>query len=172
MDKYEHAKFIIERFDHYYDASNNKGSFFIGLNTFIFGGICVGYVTLHDKVMADTMTWTLLCSLLISNIISMCFTVLATVPYLKGSHQTSSFPSLLYFGGIAKHEIQNFKEKFGALREESMLEDLLEQVHCLSIGLDSKYQKMKYASLFVVTQLICLLPLFILIVINLKHDIQ
>ena len=49
--KYEHAKFVIERFDHYYDTVNSKGSFYIGLNTFILGGLCAGYISIADKMV-------------------------------------------------------------------------------------------------------------------------
>lgn len=41
--KYNHLQFIIQRFDQYFDAINNKGSFYIGLNTFILTGLSAGY---------------------------------------------------------------------------------------------------------------------------------
>ena len=83
MSKYDHAKFLIERFDHYYDSVNNKGAFYIALNTFIFGGLCVGYITLYKDIDVNAVIWVLLSILLTSNLISTVFTVLATMPFLN-----------------------------------------------------------------------------------------
>ncbi|OLY95709.1 hypothetical protein SAMN05444008_1208 [Cnuella takakiae] len=168
MCKYEHAKFIIERFDHYYDGVNNKGAFYIGLNTFIFGGICVGYLSLHDKVTADALFWTLFSVLVISNILSTFFTITALMPFLKGNHQGLELPSLVYFGGIARHGLSHFKERFEKADGATMLDDLLQQAYCLAQGLDSKYKKLKYAAMCVVAQFITMLPLLFLIIRNLK----
>lgn len=167
-EKYEHAKFIIERFDHYYDGVNNKGTFYIGLNTFIFGGICVGYLSLHDKVDANFVFWALFDGLIICNALSIFFTVLAIMPFLKDNQHKEELPSLVYFGGIAKHELAHYKEKFLNANTNGMLDDLVQQVYCLATGLDSKYKKLKKASHFVVAQFILMLPLLYLIIKNLK----
>lgn len=168
MEKYEHAKFIVERFDHYYDGVNNKGSFYIGLNTFIFGGVCVGYLSLHDKVDANIWLWILFGALIIFNTLSILFTVKALMPFLKDNHQRSDVPSMIYFGGIARHELSYFKEKFQNSTSDSMLDDLIQQAHCLAHGLDRKYKNLKKASQFVVAQFIAMLPLLFLIIKNLK----
>jgi hypothetical protein len=168
MEKYEHAKFIVERFDHYYDGVNNKGSFYIGLNTFIFGGICVGYLNLHDKTNANFWIWIFFVGLVICNGLSIFFTIRALMPFLKDTHRKTESPSLIYFGGIARHELPYFKEKFNAANADSLLDDLIQQAHCLAIGLDSKYKNLKRASHFVVAQFIVMLPLLFLIIKNLK----
>jgi hypothetical protein len=168
MEKYDHAKFIVERFDHYYDGVNNKGSFYIGLNTFIFGGICVGYLSLHDKVDANIWLWMLFGALIIFNILSILFTVKALMPFLKDNNERGDVPSMIYFGGIARHEVSYFKEKFQNSTTDSMLEDLVEQAHCLAKGLMIKYKNLRKASQFVVAQFIVMLPLLFLIIKNLK----
>ena len=96
MSKYDHAKFLIERFDHYYDSVNNKGAFYIALNTFIFGGLCVGYITLYKDIDVNAVIWVLLSILLTSNLISTVFTVLATMPFLKDNDEYKQKPSLKY----------------------------------------------------------------------------
>src|SRR5690242_15949480 len=78
--KYDHAKLIIGRFDHYYDGVNNKSAFYIALNTFIFGGICVGYLSLYNKVNTDLVLWIFFGALVISNALSILFTVMAIKP--------------------------------------------------------------------------------------------
>jgi hypothetical protein len=167
-DKYEHAKFIIERFDHYYDGVNNKGTFYIGLNTFIFGGICVGYLSLHDKVTTDFFLWLIFAALVICNALSIFFTLIALMPFLKDNHNNQELPSMVYFGGIARHEVPYFKEKFNNADDTSMLDDLVQQAHCLAKGLDGKYKKLKRAGRFVVVQFLIMLPLLLFIIKNLK----
>lgn len=168
MNKYEYAKFIIERFDHYYDSVNNKGSFYIGLNTFIFGGICVGYLSIHDKVDANVIIWALFALLIIGNAISIAFTVTAIMPFTKDNPENPHSASLIYFGGIAKHTLPHFKEKFEGAQEGDMLDDLVQQAHCLAGGLHKKYRNLKWAGLFIVVQFITMLPLLFLIVKNLR----
>jgi hypothetical protein len=171
MSTYDHAKFLVERFDHYYDSVNNKGAFYIGLNTFIFGGICVGYITLHNDISINWLHWFLFALLLLANLLSLLFTVWAIMPFLTDNHNQPAAPSLIYFGGIAKHELPYFKEKFSSLTDPAMLDDLMQQVHCLARGLDSKYKKLKRASQFVIVQFIVMIPLLLLIVNNLKDDL-
>lgn len=172
MSKYEHAKFIIERFDHYYDGVNNKGTFYIGLNTFIFGGICVGYLSLHDKLMSNLFIWIPFSVLVICNALSTFFTIMALMPFLKGNHQKLELPSLVYFGGIAKHQLSYFKEKFEKADEKALLDDLVQQAYCLAKGLDGKYKKLRLAGCCVVAQFLTMLPLLYFIIQNLKHDLQ
>jgi hypothetical protein len=93
---------------------------------------------------------------------------MALMPFLKDNHQRSDSPSLIYFGGIARHELPYFKEKFHSSDEASMLNDLIQQAHCLANGLDSKYKNLKRASRFVIAQFIAMLPLLFFIIKNLK----
>jgi len=167
--KYEHGKFIIERFDHYYDSVNNKGAFYIGLNTFIFSGICVGYTTLFGKVNAQPGIWILMIGLLACCLLSTLFTIRAIMPFLKDNQHRNPQPSLLYFGGIARHELPHFKEKFQSLGGSEMLDDLVQQAHCLAMGLDQKYKNLKRASHFVVAQFLIMVPLLLFVAKNLKQ---
>lgn len=168
MSKYEHAKFIIERFDHYYDGVNNKGAFYIGLNTFILGGVCAGYLSLHSQVEANTGLWVLFAGLVLSNVLSIFHTILALMPFLKDNHTNEERASLIYFGSIGKHQLSYFREKFHEADESSVLDDLVEQSHCLATGLRKKYSSLKRAGWFVLCQFIIMLPLLFFIVKNLK----
>lgn len=166
--KYEHIKFIIERFDHYYDTVNNKGSFYIGLNTFIFGGLCVGYSSLYKSIHADIWTWILLAVLVMSCLSSTLFTISAIKPYSKDNHSNDDNPSLMYFGGIVRYELNHLKEKFNEQTPEQMNNDALQQMHSLAKGLNGKFKKLRIASVFLQIQFCALIPLFIIIIKNLK----
>jgi hypothetical protein len=167
-NKYEHIKFIIQRFDHYYDTVNSKGSFFIGLNTFILGGVCAGYITLYQSLHPGFFIWTFLVLLIVSSILSTILTIAAIQPYSKDNHANTDTPSLMYFGGIARFELTFLKQKFHEQTSERIDDDAIEQMHSLAIGLKGKFNKLKIASYFLILQIFMLIPLFFFIIKNLK----
>lgn len=167
QNKLENGRFIIQRFDGYFDAINNKAAFYIALNTFIFGGICTGYISLYDKVTPELTvivftTFHLLCSLG-----SILYTLYAMIPFTRHSYGYTNATSLLFFGGIAKHTCTNFQQKFINQNEEALLEDMTEQIHCLANGLNNKFSRLKIANRFLYVQFTFLLPFFYIILKNL-----
>lgn len=167
-NKYEHLKFIIERFDNLYDAANNKSSFYIGLNTFIFGGVCVGYISLYKLLNEGGWIWLLLSLVFVCCLASIIITLLSSKPYLKDNHANEDNPSLMFFGGISRHPLSYLKEKFNAQTSGQITDDALQQVHSLAVGLDKKYRRLTVAGYLILAQFILLVPLFILIIHNLK----
>lgn len=172
MYKYEHSRFLIERFDQYYEAVNCKGSFYLAWNSFLLGGICVGYLSLYKEIIPSLSIWVLFALLIISNILSLCFTVLALMPFLKENSTREDLPSLIFFGGITKHQAGNFREKYLAATDADILEDAVQQIHCLASGLSLKYKRLRLAGRFVVAQLIVVFPLLLLIILNIKNHVQ
>lgn len=168
MNKSEQLRFVIGRFDHYYDSVNNKGSFYIGLNTFIFGGICVGYLGLYAKVEMNCFVWLILTALALVNVASILLTIDALTPFLTGSNNSASSPSLLYFGGISREDFQTYKLRVKGQEDEELLDDLIEQSHCLAKGLERKYDRLKLNSKLIFFQFCLMLPLLLLIIKNLK----
>lgn len=166
--KYEHLKFIIERFDNLYDAANNKSSFYIGLNTFIFGGVCVGYISLYKSLSTTGWIWALMILVFLCSLASIILTLMSSKPYLHDNHTNEDKPSLMFFGGIARHPLSYLKEKFNAQTSGQITEDALQQAHSLAMGLNIKYRRLKTAGHLLLAQFILLVPLFILIIHNLK----
>ena len=160
--KYEHLKFLMERFDHYYDSINNKGAFYIGLNTFLLGGICVGYIAYHEKITNNYLFLGLIFAMMACCIVSILYTILAIRPYTKDNHVNDDCKSLIFFGGIADHTANFFFQKFDSETEDSILTDMKRQVHCLAVGLNVKYKRLKYASMLLLAQFCTLLSLFFL----------
>jgi len=159
--KYDHLKFLIERFDHYYDSINNKGVFYITLNIFLFGGICITYTTYQASI--TNSTWYCLLAMLICCFGSMLFTIRALRPYMKDNHVNDSLNSLVFYGGIAKHTANLYLEKFDRETEDTIVVDMQRQVHCLAIGLHTKFKRLKYASYLLTVQFCLMFPLFFLI---------
>lgn len=168
MEKYEHSKFLIERFDHYYDTVNNKGAFYIGINTFILGGICVTYLTLHDKVKGLCFCdWCLFALLLGCCVGSTLFTICAITPYSKGGITHNSSQSMIFFGAIASRDAQRFKNSFIEQTETDIQADMIHQVHVLAAGLNSKFQRLKWASYLLIVQYCIIVPGLIIILTKL-----
>jgi hypothetical protein len=167
-DKYEHLKFLIERYDNSYDSTNNKGVFYIGLNTFILSGISASYISLYDKIEFGYFICALLSLLLISCFISTILTIVAIKPFTKDNEANDINPSLMFFGGVAKHEASFFKEKFSAQSKDDLLNEMLKQTHCLAKGLNKKFKRLQTASNFITLQFCILIPTIFLIIKNLK----
>lgn len=163
--KYEHAKFIIERFDHYYETVNNKGSFYIGLNTFIFGGLCAGYITVGNKISQDFWFWFLLICTFLICILSIFLTINAVSPFLKDNDSNDDNYSLIFFGGISKYNLNNFLDKIKEENDDSIKEEMYRQVHCLAKGLELKFRRLSRVSYLLATQFF-LITIFIIYIIK------
>ena len=163
MEK-ERLHFCIGRYDHYYDSINNKSSVFLGLSTFIVGGLVAGFFALPDFTDCTPWICILMTLLILLGIFIMIIVVLASTPFLgKGN------TSLLYFGSISCHSHDDFCQKSqtpGTGYDE--LADLRTQVHQLASGLSSKFYKLKIAGILFAVQFTLFIPLFLLIINNLK----
>ncbi|MEL1248386.1 Pycsar system effector family protein [Flavobacterium helocola] len=163
MEK-ERLLFCIQRYDHYYDSVNNKSSVFLGLSTFIVGGLTTGYFVLPDLINCITWIYILIGILIVLGILIMIIVIQAAIPHLSNEKN-----SLHYFGSISKMSCENFclKSKDTNSDEDELI-DLRMQVHQLSSGLKSKFSFLRIAGILFLIQFILFIPLFILIINNLK----
>ena len=168
IDRLEHMKFLIGRFDHYYDSVNNKGSFYIGINTFILGGICVGFSNYCKNVQFGMCTYVVTIVLLITCFTSIFYTLSAMTPFLKISFGSNTDDSLISFGGIAKFEEVDFHSRFKDQTDNKIIEDYQNQIYTLSKGLNDKYKWLQQAGFFLTIEFITLIPLLSLLIYNLK----
>lgn len=162
MEK-ERLKFCIGRFDHYYDTINNKSSVFLGLSTFIVGGLVAGYPSLIFLINCSFLIHSLMVVLLGIGITIMIIVVLAATPF-----QGKESESLHFFGSISKMEKEQFCNNSTLCSEEDELKDLRSQVQYLSRGLASKFNKLKWAGRLFTVQFSLFVPLITLIIYNLK----
>jgi hypothetical protein len=162
MEK-ERLHFCIQRYDHYYDSVNNKSSVFLGLSTFIVGGLVTGYFVLPSFVNSTFLICWLMVILILLGIVIMIIVVRAATPFL--SRETDS---LHYFGFVSSLNHDDFCTKSGNVSDEEELLDLRTQVHQLSSGLSSKFSMLKTAGILFAFQFILFILLFILIIYNLK----
>ncbi len=164
MEK-ERLKYCIDRFDHYYDSVNNKSSVFLGLSTFIVGGLVAGYFVIAPLVNCGFWVHTLLKVLIGLGVATMIIVILAATPYLG-----KDTDSLHFFGAIGCMDSTSFCAKSASqCTEEDELNDLRSQVHQLACGLCGKFIKLKDAGILFTIQFCLFVPLFIIILCNLKQ---
>lgn len=170
IEKYEHAKFAIERFDHYYDSVNNKGAFYIGLNTFLLGGLFVGFVTLYNQVAKPQYLWVMLICFALCGVISIVATIFAINPFLLSGKKKSRNRSLIFFGSIAEYQKENFIKTFLDQDSSRILNDTVTQTWFLAKGLDLKYKRLKIAGYLLIIQFVLLIPIIFCITKNLINN--
>jgi hypothetical protein len=165
--KIEQARYQINRFDHYNDSINNKGAFYLSINTFIFGGLCVGYGSYCEKIKQSGIYYPWLIGiaaiLLFCCLASILCTIVAITPYLKDNHVNDDQPSLIYFGGISRYACNDFLDKFSNQSETSMLTDCSRQTHSLAKGLTRKFRWFVLGNYFLLVEYVLLIILIFLL---------
>lgn len=163
MEK-ERLKYCIGRFDHYYDSVNNKSSVFLGLSTFIVGGLTGAYFSIGPYINCGFWTHALMIILIGLGITIMITVVVAATPFLGNNSN-----SLYFFGYIACLDSPDFCLKSSTpCTDEDELKDLRNQVHQLAKGLKGKFGKLKIAGMLFTIQFCLFLPLVLMILCNLK----
>jgi len=163
MEK-ERLKFCIGRFDQYYNSINNKSAVFLGLSTFIVGGLTAAYPSLLKLASCGFCIQGLLIALIGLGVAVMIVVILASTPFLS-----PGIESLLYFGAISCMALDNYCAKSASpCTEEDELADLRIQVHQLSTGLTIKFRRLKTAGILFTVQFFLFIPLIIIIICNLK----
>ncbi|RYZ21834.1 MAG: hypothetical protein EOO16_11500 [Chitinophagaceae bacterium] len=159
----EQAKFVIGRYDHYYDSVNTKGSFIIGLNTFLLGGLLAGYVGLYEKIEIPQWIVALIIAFGLCSILSSMLTVFAIHPFLNSGNKDTKKRSQIFFGSVSQYDRENFIEAFKARTEQQIVNDLSCQVWILATGLTKKYDYLRIAGWLLIVQLILLVPITLFI---------
>jgi hypothetical protein len=162
--KIDHCRYLIGRYDQYMDGVNSKVAFYLGINTFILGGICVGYNSCKDCPHTTTYSILLVVTggLLLCCLGSILFTIRAVAPYLKDNDNNDDKTSLLFFGGIAKYNSNDFQLRFNSQDEESLLTDFIRQTHSMAKGLNKKFQHLKTAAQFLTAEYVLLIIVILL----------
>jgi hypothetical protein len=167
IEKYEHAKFVIGRFDHYFGIVNSKGSFYIGLNTFLLGGLFAGFTSVYRQLDKPLYLWALVLLFAFSSLVSIVSTILAINPFLVSGNKASANRSLIFFGSISEYEKSNYATAFVQQDNDRMLHDTITQTWFMARGLVAKYKKLRLAGYLLVFQFLLLIPIIYCITTNL-----
>lgn len=139
MEK-EDIKYLINRYDHYYDSINNKSQFFLGINTFIIGSGGALYAFAKD---GGELTPPIKCAICITiglAILSAAITLYSILPYLKSKKE-----SLIFFGSVAQLKEDEYESAANSYTEPEFIKDLSTQAYNLSKGLIIKYKLLQIA---------------------------
>lgn len=159
----ERLVLCISRFDHYYDSINNKGAVFLGIGTFVVGGLLALFPYLEQKVCFTFWPKFLLIDTILLGLAGIIITILATTPFL-----VRKVSSQYYFGSIAEMSLLDFGTTSRKFSHNDELDDLRAQVHGLAHGLQSKFQKLRLVALLYVIQFSLFIPLILTLIPNFK----
>lgn len=152
---------IIHRFDNYYSGINNKSAFIITFNSIIVSGLFIGIPELQEMIVCKDLTiiHITLGAIMLLSLASVLLTISAIIPFLKSNND-----SMWFFNDIAQKSIAEFKSQIEKSNEDSVKQDMLNQIHYLAIGLRKKHLKVRIALIlnFIQTILIGLFTLIIL----------
>jgi hypothetical protein len=162
---YNHSKFIIDRFDHYFDSVNNKGNYYLTLNAFLIGAVFTAYLTFNPALHFNNVLIGLMSLSIVLGVASIIVTQLAVNPFLK-SGNSAKHQSLIYFGSISSMKESEFINDFVCQQETNIQKDMLTQVHHLAEGLTNKYKKLNIAGWLVVAQFVVIIIVAISIITN------
>ncbi len=162
-DNYEHLKFLIERFDHYYDSVNNKGNAMLVINTFSIGGVAAFYTALQNDVNWSPSLKVYGIVLCLLWTVSLFFTSWALMPYRK-----SASKSLIFFGGIAGLTKAAFTLRNSEQQDDALMQDMQHQVYHLAQGLALKFKLLGWATYVLFASYLVLAVASIVLFTNLK----
>jgi len=163
-EKMEHLKFLINRYDHYYDSMHNKGNFYLSLNTFLLGGIVTGFFMFKATFPSNKLLLILMIITVVLNLLSLLTALASIKPYLNKAKQNLN-GSLIYFGDIANYQYLHFNKLVNEMNYETYFEDLTKQTHLLAIGLNNKYNLLYWSTVLLAMQTI-LISIIGLIILN------
>ena len=164
MNKVEQLKFIIQRVDHYYNGVNLKGTFFLGINTFILG-ICLTAISSVAEKGPEGMfqLYIVLSIITLASLISIFSVLLAFLPFLKNGH-SEGYKSRIFFGSITNYKnAEHFSAEIDEMDEPNFIDDLAKQTYILSKGLKSKSIKIRTAGIALAISILLTIVFFILI---------
>lgn len=161
-EKCETLKYIISRYDHYYDSVNNKGNVYLTVNLFILGSVIASYYTLSSSWVLNNASHITAVILIILNLTSVYYTLTAIRPHLNTKNDNHT-GSLIYFGDVADYHKGQHIERWDNLAIDGLYNDLRTQVHLLAAGLSMKFQNLRKATLFISLQILAAVVLYCII---------
>lgn len=150
MNKIEELKFIIGRFDHYFDSVNGKGNLYLTLNTFLLGGAIAGYAGLLSAKICN-LAWSelvLFCAICLCNAVVFFFSIAAIFPFVSERQGGSS----IFYGDVAGRTEPEWKTLFSAVQAGAYEQDLIEQAHKLATGLNGKFMRLRKATWWILIE--------------------
>lgn len=161
----EEIKFIVGRYDHYYEGINSKSNLYLALNTFIIGGAITGFVSLRTEVDLCGVLNILFFIELAICLGSILFTLSAVKPFF-GKKKIRITPSVYYFDAVANQDLDDYKARCLTQSPKELTEDLISQAHQLAKGLKQKFFRICMASRLIALQAIVIVIFTVIYLLN------
>jgi hypothetical protein len=162
----EEIKFIIGRYDHYFEGINSKGNLYLALNTFIIGGVITGFFSLRvTENLCQILNVLFFVEVLIC-LGSILFTLSAVNPFLEKRKNKNAF-SIYYFADVASQNLDDYKARCLNQTSVELKDDLIGQAYQLAKGLKQKFFRIKIASRLIALQVIIIVIFIVLYSLNL-----
>lgn len=154
--------YSINRFDHYFESVNNKTAVYLAMNTFLLGGIITGYIAVQEHICQFQFTFNLLLAFeMFLGVVGLMVITIASIPYFSKDSD-----SLYYFGGIGSMTKEKFFNCSKSISKKNEMDDLRNQVHTLSKGLNLKFTRLKISGWLIFSQFVILSLLISILIIN------
>lgn len=156
----------LERIDKNINLANLKASFALPANAVLLGFLIQGHLRFESLLINTFFDWlpnivhfsTILCIL-----ISIIFSIYVIIASLKSRAVHSDYCSMIFFGSIAKMDLDTFSKNVNEITRASFIDDLTRQVHLLSGISSNKFIHVNISMVF-------LLIAFLLPIITLFLD--
>jgi len=161
----EEIKFIVSRYDHYYEGINSKGNLYLALNTFIIGGAITGFFSLRTEVDLCRVLYVLFFTELAICLVSILFTLSAVKPFF-GKKKVRNTSSVYYFDAVANQNLDDYKTRCLTQSSEEFTDDLIGQAHQLAKGLKQKFFRIRIASRLIALQAVVIVIFTVIYSLN------
>lgn len=161
----EEIKFIVGRYDHYYEGINSKGNLYLALNTFVIGGVITGFFSLRAN---DDLCQILNVIFFVELVIclgSTLFTLSAVKPFFW-KRKIRNTSSIYFFDDVANLNLDDYKARCLNQSPEEFVDDLIGQAHQLATGLKQKFFRIKIASRLIALQAIAIVIFTVIYSLN------
>lgn len=165
---YKRSEMIFSRFDKYIEVVNSKGTLYLAINTFFIGAVISNIDNLNSSFRLTEIIITSIATFMILCLISTVLVLLAINPFLKSGTKNGVSSSVFYYKSVAAYDKDVFISRLQNIPVEELEEDIGNQLYCLAEGLNSKYEKLKWAGWLILGEFISLIPLSFLLVSHLK----
>jgi hypothetical protein len=165
----EHYRFLINRFDQYYNGISAKVGIYWGITAVIIGGLIALYTNdkANSEFFKECESRLIISLILIIATLATIFTLLAMHPYLKSGNfkrtkEQNAYRSLIFFKSIIQYSEAVFIEKSSKLSETDMKNDYERQTYQLANGLKHKHTYLGWAGWMVGIEIIlCIILIFL-----------
>ncbi|MEZ9473396.1 Pycsar system effector family protein [Vibrio lentus] len=158
------SRFVVSRFDGFFNNSNVKASLLIPANALIIGTAISVFMSISEKALISSPERVVLTLAIFLSLIATFFSLKVVFSFLDSGNKMFKYHSMIYFGSISSFSEDDFVERVKNTKEDDIEEDLARQMHVLSRGLTRKFENVNKSVIFTGLSFLSLASLGLLII--------